>query len=99
MIREVLVDGRNPRHIAALAPVVVAQIRQISLSKLWSEFAALGLERRLGWALENTSEALKVVSKLLDSAEAQLHRQTDYERGTKDGDILYAPPVDEAVKD
>lgn len=25
--------------------------------------------------------------------------QTDYERGTKDGDILYAPPVDGPVKD
>ena len=25
--------------------------------------------------------------------------QTDYERGTKDGDILYAPPVEEPVKD
>ena len=77
VIREVLADGRNPRHITALAPVIVAQIRQISLSKLWSELATLGIERRLGWALENTSEALRLVSKPLDPTVSQLHRQAE----------------------
>lgn len=77
VIREVLADGRNPRHITALAPVIVAQIRQISLSKLWSELASLGLERRLGWTLENTSEALKLVSKPLDSTVSERHRQAE----------------------
>lgn len=39
----------------------------------------------------------KVTIRILGSMALML--QTDYERGTKDGDILYAPPVDEAVKD
>jgi transcriptional regulator with XRE-family HTH domain len=91
VIREVLADGRNPRHITALAPVIVAQIRHISLSKLWSELAGLGLERRLGWTAENTSEALKLISKPLDTPVAQLHRQAEIVLDRFLGSISAAP--------
>ena len=38
----------------------------------------------------------KIQIRILGSMSLML--QTDYQRGTKDGDILYAAPVDEAVK-
>ena len=44
-----------------------------------------------------SQEGAKVTIRIFGSMALML--QTDYERGTKDGDILYAPPVDEAVKD
>ena len=77
VIREVLIDGRNPRHITALAPVIVAQIRQVQLSKLWAEFISLGLERRLGWAVENICEALKQAPRPADSISSQHYRQAE----------------------
>lgn len=77
VIREVLIDGRNPRHITALAPVIIAQIGQIHLSKLWAEFCTLGFERRLGWLLENTLEALKLAPKPPDLTAARSYRQAE----------------------
>lgn len=77
VIREVLVDGRNPRHIAALAPVFVAQLHQIHLPKLWAEFIQLGLSQRLGWAIENTLEALRQAPKPADLGTARRYRETE----------------------
>ena len=77
VIREVLIDGRNPRHITALAPVLVAQINQIHLTKLWSEFINLGLERRLGWVFENTLEALKLAPKPANLTASRNYRQAE----------------------
>lgn len=77
VVREVLIDGRNPRHITALAPVIAAQIGQIHLSKLWAEFCNLGFERRLGWVLENTLEALKLAPKPADLIAARNYRQAE----------------------
>lgn len=77
VIREVLIDGRNPRHITALAPVIVAQINQIHLSKLWAEFINLGLDRRLGWVLENTLEALRLAPKPADLTASRNYRQAE----------------------
>lgn len=77
VVREVLIDGRNPRHLVALAPVIVAQISRIHLNKLWSEFIHLGLERRLAWLLENTLEALKLAQRPTDQAWARNHRQAE----------------------
>lgn len=77
VIREVLVDGRNPRHITALAPVVVAQIDRIQLVKLWGDLINLGLERRLGWLLENILAALRLAPKPANPARARSFRQTE----------------------
>jgi transcriptional regulator with XRE-family HTH domain len=57
VVRETLIDG-EPRFIAALAPVLVANIDRISLGKLYLDLGKVGLERRLGWACENTLAAL-----------------------------------------
>lgn len=59
VLREVLVAAEWPRHIAALAPVLVSQIQYLNLSKLSAQFAELGYERRFGWLLENTLEAIR----------------------------------------
>lgn len=77
VIREVLVDGRNPRHLVALAPVIVAQISRIHLNKLWAEFINLGLERRLGWLLENTLEALKLAPRPKNHTSAWNYRRAE----------------------
>jgi len=77
VIREVLVEGRNPRHITALAPVVVAQIGTLHLPKLWVEFCGLGFEGRLGWLLENTLEALALAPKPRSLAAARNYRQAE----------------------
>jgi len=59
VIREVLVDGRNPRHITALAPVFVAQLHQVHLPRLSAEFIQLGLPQRPGSAIRNQSRACR----------------------------------------
>ncbi len=56
VIRETLLEGA-PRQHTALAPVIVGNIRSIRLRVLWQSLVPLGLERRLGWVLENTLEA------------------------------------------
>lgn len=56
-IREALVIA-TPRLVTALAPLLVVQSRHIRLPYLHDEFARLGLERRLGWVVANTLEAL-----------------------------------------
>lgn len=60
VFREVLADGTQGRHLTALAPVFVRNHKDIQLKKLWSQFVAFGLEARLGWALENIREALRL---------------------------------------
>lgn len=59
-IRETLVSADSSRQIAAVAPVLVNHAGQINLTRLRNEFAALGLENRLGWAIECTLEALQL---------------------------------------
>lgn len=58
VIRETLVAAESPRYIAAIAPVFVIHRQNLNLNKLKGQLAEVGLERRLGWALENTQEAL-----------------------------------------
>lgn len=61
VMRETLLTARSPRQIASLAPLIVWQLKDenISLAKLKSQLAQAGFERRLGWALENTLQALE----------------------------------------
>lgn len=58
-IRETLVATEHSRHITAIAPVIVQNARNLNLSKLRAQLSESGLERRLGWVIENTLEALK----------------------------------------
>jgi transcriptional regulator with XRE-family HTH domain len=59
VIREVLLGAESPRHITALSPVLVHNIDNINLNKLRAQFLDYGLERRWGWLVENTLEAIR----------------------------------------
>lgn len=59
VLREVLITATNPRHVAALAPVLVSNIDTLNLAKLWATFKDYGLASRLGWLIENTVEAIR----------------------------------------
>lgn len=58
VVREALVS-QSPRQITALAPVLVSNVDRINLRKLQLDLAEAGLERRLGWLIENTVAALR----------------------------------------
>jgi transcriptional regulator with XRE-family HTH domain len=58
-IRETLVGTDSARQVAGIAPVIAKNIRNINLYKLRAQLAEAGLERRLGWVLENTLEAIR----------------------------------------
>lgn len=58
LIREVLVAGHPPRHLTALAPVLVQNLDRLNLARLWSGFQSLGLVPRFAWLAENTVEAI-----------------------------------------
>ena len=57
VIREVLTRGVS-RYLTALAPIFVRNADRLSLKKIYVDLAEVGLERRLAWAVENTTEAL-----------------------------------------
>lgn len=73
VIREVLVSGESPRHVAAIAQVIVTQIQILNLGKLKAQLAEAGFERRLGWALENTLEAVRYELPKVLSRELRVH--------------------------
>jgi hypothetical protein len=56
-VRETLVVG-SPRLLTALAPVLVRNADRVNLRRLDATLAELGLERRLGWLIENVVEAV-----------------------------------------
>jgi len=58
-VREALVSAESSRQITAVAPVAALHINRINLKKLQTQFIEIGLGQRLGWALENTLEALR----------------------------------------
>jgi hypothetical protein len=59
VIREVLVAAESARQIAALAPVFVNQGSHLNLNKLKFDLEKTGSLNRLGWLLDNLSEAVK----------------------------------------
>ncbi len=59
VIREVIVASELPRQITALAPVLVTNVDRVPLERLFAQLADAGLERRLGWVVENTLEAIR----------------------------------------
>jgi transcriptional regulator with XRE-family HTH domain len=57
-IREALLLG-TPRVLTGLAPVLVRNIDEVNLGSVGSLMVQYGLERRLGWLVENTLEAVR----------------------------------------
>jgi HTH-type transcriptional regulator/antitoxin HipB len=62
-LRETLAAGRSPRLLTALAPVLVWNIDSVNLNKLNLQLTDIGLERRLGWMVENTLVAVRADTK------------------------------------
>lgn len=58
VILQVLLEG-NPRLIASLAPVLVANIDRVNLDRLHARLSALGFERRLWWLADNVRSAIR----------------------------------------
>ncbi|MBI5595579.1 MAG: helix-turn-helix transcriptional regulator [Elusimicrobia bacterium] len=59
VIRETLVAPESSRQVTGLAPVIVNHINDINFSRLESELAALGRERRLYWLIDSVQEAVE----------------------------------------
>lgn len=57
-VLEALIDA-TPRVITALAPIIVNYADRINLWKIAGSLAALGLERRLPWVIDNTILAIE----------------------------------------
>ena len=58
LVWEVLRNPESPRHVLALAPVLIASVDQISLGNLAGRLALSHRESRLGWLLESIRIAL-----------------------------------------
>ncbi len=81
VLRQVLVTGA-PRHLTALAPVLVEQLEKTSLPKLRADLAYAGLDRRFGWLLDNTRSAARLVhhgrgGSALTAPERKKYRRAD----------------------
>ena len=99
IIRETLVSGENPRALTALAPVIIGNIGQINLPKLFAQFKDYNLENRYRWLIDNLLGAIAITLKdvlprkrtLALSKAANLlqnHRDRIHARGTTQ-DTLY----------
>lgn len=78
-IRETLVDAGSSRQITALATVLARHFEQVNLTKVWSEFVKLGLERRFAWLIEGTRDALREELKgPLPRQQAQGYRKAEW---------------------
>src|SRR5262249_23361830 len=103
-IREALVDGGS-RAVTALAPVYVRNAERLNLAKLHADLERTGLERRLGWSVENTLRAIELLrafgtesrewSPLLRRAAVSLQQFLAFIAATnpKDGARTSAPDV------
>ena len=72
-----LLDGRNPRQITAIAPVLARNYDKVDLKRLWAKFVDYHLENRLGWAVENVAEAIGKLVPRLTSSDARPLRQAE----------------------
>lgn len=55
VIREVLIAAESPRHLTALAPVLVRHVDRVDFQRLRTDIP----RARLGWIVENTVEAAR----------------------------------------
>lgn len=58
-VRDALAGAESSRQITAAAPVIVENINRVNLKKLQAQLLEIGLGQRLGWALQNTLQALR----------------------------------------
>lgn len=58
VVWEVLRSPESPRHLTALAPVLLSHIDRIALPELASRLSRIGREARLGWLLETVRAAV-----------------------------------------
>jgi transcriptional regulator with XRE-family HTH domain len=63
VVREVLL-APSPRQVTALGPVLVLHVDPVMLRRLHAELAAIGLDHRLGWLLDNVLEAVRRLESL-----------------------------------
>jgi transcriptional regulator with XRE-family HTH domain len=70
---ETLVSG-SPRLLAALAPMLVAQVDNLNVPRLSVELDRVSLRQRLYWVLENTIEAIQQESRSLTPVLARRYR-------------------------
>jgi len=63
IVRETLVSGENPRTLTALAPVIINNIGQINLPKLFAQFKEFNLENRYRWLIDNILGAIDLALK------------------------------------
>ncbi len=59
VIRETLIYADSPRNITALGPVLVNHSDKLNLGKLRLQLVGFGMERRLGWVVDSTVDALR----------------------------------------
>lgn len=58
VLHAALISG-EPRFITALAPLLVLHLDQVNLNAVRSRLAAVGLQRRLDWLIDNTVRAVQ----------------------------------------
>lgn len=59
VLREALVGATEPRLVTGAGAVLVRHVDRVNLRKLELDLAQLGLERRLGWLLDNLLAAIE----------------------------------------
>lgn len=84
VVWEVLITAESPRYVTSLGPVIVRNIDRLGLPKLRIRFREAGVERRLGWLIDNVLEAIRRELKHeLPRRFAQLYRRAEVVLGTQ----------------
>lgn len=99
-VREALVEG-SPRLVTATAPVLVRNINNFNLAQLHAELADVGYERRLGWAVDNTLEALRSLplrARLTEHARAELFFAAGFLHGLRDSNATVEDILDQTIR-
>jgi putative transcriptional regulator len=99
VIARVLLDPESPRHLTALAPVLVANIDRVALPSLAARLARQGREARLGWLLESILAALAGLDPWTGAAEQRNARRTEQAARLVLASNLLRPPADGSAFD
>lgn len=76
VVLAVMLHPESSRHVAALAPVIVAQVDRIALPEAAARLAAFGRQARLGWLLDSVAAAIEAEPLATESAERRQRRRT-----------------------
>lgn len=77
VIRDSLISG-SPRLLTALGPVLIKTIDIINLRALYDELKRIGLERRLGFVIENVRDAILLQGELLSAPANRRQRRASF---------------------